>query len=128
MSQLKGHYFSVLTDGSGDGSKVDSRATLGRLYAVELIDGDYDNNVDITVSVINTQSGVDKSLLVAANWDSDKTLYPRTLQHGDTDGAALTGTAGGDRALPVVDGTLKVTIAQGGAAHTGGCIVYVLEG
>jgi len=40
-------------------------------------------------------------------------------------GAALTGTAGGDRCMPIIDGPVSLTIAQGGATHTGGAILYV---
>jgi hypothetical protein len=52
--------------------------------------------------------------------------YPRALAC-DAACTALTGTAGGDRVMPVVAGTLQLVIASGGALTSGGCIVYVME-
>ncbi len=126
MGRLVDVRLDVTTDTNGDGSLVASRALVGRLYAVDLIDGTYDDGVDATLSCINTPSGVARDLLVIANYNTDQTLYPRTLLHGDSNGAALTGTAGGDRDMPLVNGTLKLVIAQGGNTKTGGVIAYVL--
>jgi hypothetical protein len=127
MARIQARYLSVTTDGSGDGTATDTTPMFGYLYAVDLIDGSYDDGVDFTLQAINNPiSGVTKNLLVIANFNTDQTLYPRTLMHGDTDGAALTGTAGGDRCMQIVNGTLKATIAQGGATKTGGCIVYIM--
>lgn len=124
--KLEPFYMTVTTDASGDGTATANKGVLGKLYAIDLIDGTFDDGVDITVATINNPiSGVTKTLFVKADFNTDSTVYPRTLVHDDAAGAALTGTAGGDRAMPVVDGTLKVTIAQGGNAKTGGCIVYV---
>jgi hypothetical protein len=51
-------------------------------------------------------------------------FYPRYLVHAVADGAALTGTAGGDRAAPIVSGVLKVVVASGGDTKTGKVIFY----
>lgn len=125
--RLEPFYLSVTTDGSGDGTATADRSVLGQLYAIDLIDGSADDGVDVTVTAINNSlSGVVKTLFVKADFNTDSTVYPRTLVHDDAAGAALTGTAGGDRAMPVVNGTLKLTIAQGGNAKTCAAIVYVL--
>lgn len=127
MSKLKSVILTGTTDGSGNQTVTDTKASYGFLYAVELIDGSADDGIDFTLETINNPiSGVTKPLLVIADFNTDQTQYPRTLIHSDTTGAALTGTAGGDRAMLVVDGTLQVRIAQGGAAKTFGCIVYLL--
>lgn len=126
MGKLVDVRLEVTTDGAGAGTATATRALTGRLYAVDMIDGTLEDGVDATLSVINSPSGVDRNVLVFANFNSDQTVYPRTLLHGDGDGAALTGTAGGDRDMPLVNGTLKLTIASGGATKTGGLIAYVL--
>jgi hypothetical protein len=51
-------------------------------------------------------------------------FYPRDLVHAVADGAALTGTAGGDRTMPILAGVLKVTVASGGNAKSGKLIIY----
>jgi hypothetical protein len=54
-------------------------------------------------------------------------FYPRDLVHAVADGAALTGTSGGDRDLPILAGVIKVVIASGGDTKTGKVIVYFEE-
>jgi hypothetical protein len=95
----------------------------GRLIAVEWIDGDLADGVDAVLSVIGTSSGVDYTLLTLTNADNDAWYYPRRLVH-DEAGVALTGTSGGDRAMAVILGTLKLVISSGGDSKTGGCVVY----
>jgi len=112
----------VTTDGSGDGTVNDIRALFGFLYAVLWLKDDFANGVD---AVLSTQApGNVKTLLTLTDANTDNAFYyPRDLVH-DAAGAALTGTSGGDRALPVIDGTLRLVVAQGGATVAGGCIVY----
>jgi hypothetical protein len=47
--------------------------------------------------------------------------------NGNTDGAALTGTAGGDRTPILAAGRLQVVIAAGGNTLSGSAIVYVSD-
>lgn len=126
--RLKTLEFSVTTDASGDGSQTATRSILGLLYAVEWSDGNFDNGVDATLSILNGELGDSDTTTIAThtNADAGDWYFPRELVHDAAGGAALTGTAGGDRALPVVNGTLKLTIASGGNAKTGGCVVYYL--
>lgn len=114
------------TNGSGAATITAETPRLGMLYAVELVDGDLADGVDLTLKVIRTVSGVDLTLYNGTDFNSDAMKYPRHLVH-DESGTALTGTAGGDRTMPVVAGTLQVTLAQGGDTKTGGCIVYLCD-
>jgi len=98
------------------------RAPSLKLYAVEWIDGDFADGVDAVLSVTNTLSGVDTTLLTLTNADNDKWYFPRVLVQGVT-GTDLTAIYD----MLVVDGTLKLTITNGGNGKTGGCVVY-LEG
>jgi hypothetical protein len=97
-----------------------------KLYSVVWIDGDLADGVDAVLSVTNTDVGIDATLLTLTDANSDATYYPRYLQHGEA-GAALTGTAGGDRTQAPVVGKLKLVVASGGDAKTGGAVVYLCE-
>jgi hypothetical protein len=97
---------------------------LGRLFSVQWIDGTFDNGVDGIISTQGHQSS--KTLLTVTDGDDDALYYPRDLVHDET-GAALTGTQGGDRAMPLMVGTLRLVVSDGGNAKTGGCIVFYVE-
>ena len=103
-----------------------SRSVLGRIYAVKWIDGDLADGVDFVLTAVG--GVVDTTILTVADANSDAMYYPRALVNAQADGAALTGTSGGDRDLPVIDGTLTLAITSGGDTKTGGCIVYYYEG
>lgn len=112
----------VTTNGSGDGTVNDIRALFGFLYAVLWLKDDFADGVD---AVLSTQApGNVKTLLTLTDANTDnKWYYPRDVMH-TLAGAALTGTGGEDLTLPVIDGTLRLVVAQGGATVAGGCIVY----
>jgi len=111
-----------------DGSlTVTSEASYNaKLYSVVWVDGDLADGVGGTLTVTNTDVGIDATLLTLSAANNDATYYPRYLQHGET-GTALTGTAGGDRTLAPVVGRLKLVIASGGDTKTGGAVVYLCE-
>lgn len=95
---------------------------LGKLYAILYKPGTTDTGATVTVT---TQGIFAKPLLTKANAGTSDTLYyPRDLVHGVADGAALTGTAGGDRCLPLVNGAPRVVIASGGDTKSGSVILY----
>jgi len=123
---LKSIKLTGTTSAGGAVTITATRSILARLYAVEWIDGTFDDGVDGTLSFVQSESEVDTTLLTLTDANSDAWYYPRALVH-DASGTALTGTAGGDRTLPVINGTLKLVIAQGGNAKTGGCIVYYCD-
>lgn len=111
----------ITTDGSGAGSgTAGSVPGGGTLYAIQLIDGTFDDGVDVTASA--EQGDVSISLLVKADFNTDSIYYPRVLQNLNTDGTALT-----THCEPVVIGFPKIVIAQGGNAKSGSFIFYIRE-
>jgi len=110
---------TTATDGSAT-AYAEAIAGAQTLYAVQLVDGDLADGVDVTLTCENEDLSM--PLLVAADWNSDKMVYPRVLENLNTDGTALT-----SHCMPVVFGRPKVVIAQGGAVKTGKVILYVLE-
>ena len=117
------------TTNSGGATITSTETVKGFLYKVKWVDGDLADAVTAVLSVVETPEGVDETLLTLSNPDAnaDKNYYPRDVVH-KADGSALTGTAGGDRIKPLVVGKLKLVIASGGSAKTGGAHVYILEG
>lgn len=113
------------TDGSGDSVDTSEFPVLGQLYAVYHNDGDYANGVDVTLTYTN-QVGDSVTLLTLTDANSQAMYYPRHQVHGN-DGAVL--TLDGTRIaydLPVIDGIVTSTVAQGGATKSGSEILYVL--
>ena len=126
MNRLESMRLIGATSAGGAATIAGEAPVLGLLYAVEWVDGDLVDGVDAVLSVTLTESAVNQTLLTLTDANSDAWYYPRALVH-DAAGAALTGTAGGDRCLPVINGVLSLTIASGGATKTGGAIVYYYE-
>lgn len=115
---------SGTTDGDGALTVNGESAILGRLYAIQWVDGDFTDGVD---AVISTQGhGASKTLLTLTDANTDALYYPRDLVH-DATGGVLTGTAGGDRVLPLLVGKPRLVVASGGATKTGGCILFYYE-
>jgi len=114
------------TDGSGAFTSAQGAAVLGRLYAIEYRPGTIDTGATLTVTC---EGDASKPLLTKASAGTSNTwFYPRDLQNAIADGAALTGTAGGDRALPVLNGYIKGVLASGGTSVAGGSmVVYYME-
>lgn len=119
MSELRNIRINVTTNGSGDGSSTAASPIFGFLEMVDWIDGDAADGVDGTLTVTGTSSGTDHTLLTLTNANADAVYYPRRVVD-TTAGAATTGVY--DRFL--IDGYLKLTVAQGGATKTCGCVVY----
>lgn len=111
---------SVTTDTAGDGTTTHGDLVQGYLYAVQLVDGDFADGVDVTLACVNND--LTYNLLVKADFNSDQMAYPRTLQHLDSSGAALT-----THCEPIVTGKPRVTIAQGGAVKTGSVRLFVRD-
>lgn len=108
------------TDASGDLTVTDPNHIIGLLYAVQLIDGSFDDGVDITIT--SEHGDLAMPNLVMANFNSDQMQYPRVLETLNTSGAALS-----THCMPIVNGKPKMVIAQGGNAKTGGCVLYIIE-
>lgn len=122
MSELRDVKLMVTTAADQSGSATATRPVFGYLEFVDWIDGDFSNGVDAVLSVTGTASGTDHTLLTLTNADNDAVYYPRRVVD-TTAGAAASGVY--DRF--VVAGYLKLAITDGGAAKTGGCVVYISE-
>lgn len=125
--KIKDYRINVTVNADGDGTGYSESGVFGLLYKVQWISGDLaDNNTSVLTCDNSSQSDETLLTLGAGEGDTDLVYYPRALAC-DAAGTALTGTAGGDRVMPLVLGTLKLVIAAGGVSKTGGCIVYVME-
>lgn len=93
------------------------------LHAVEWVDGTLADGVDAVLSLINTPSGVDKTILTLTNADNDLWYYPWTLVSKNDGSTAATDFF----AEQVVTGQLKLAVTNGGDAKTGKCLVYLRE-
>lgn len=110
------------TTSAGGAAAVAGHVVLGKLYAIEYQPGTTDTGATLTLTC---ESDSSKPLLTKASaGTSNSWYYPRDLVHAVADGSALTGTAGGDRCLPILSGNPKVTVASGGNAKSGKVIFY----
>ncbi len=109
------------TSAGGAATITATRPVLGLLFAVEWIDGDLADGVDAVLSVIQTGSAVDQTLLTLTDANADAWYYPRTTEDDPT------GTALATYTYPVINGVMQLVIASGGDTKTGGCIVYYIE-
>jgi hypothetical protein len=118
---MKRQYFPYTTSAGGAATVLGS-SVLGECCGVLYKPGTTDTGATVTVTA---EGEVSHTLLAKANaGTSNLWFYPRELVHKAEDGAALTGTAGGDRTEPIIDGAIKVTIASGGSTASGAVIVY----
>jgi hypothetical protein len=115
------------TTATGGALTVTAETTVrGLLHAVEWIKGDFADGVDAVLSVLRDDNAANYTLLTLTNANTSTVYYPRVIVHSEA-GAALTGTSGGDRVPPVLNGRLRLAVAEGGDAKTGGAIVYYTE-
>lgn len=108
----------LTTDSAGAASVTSEDKYLGMLYAVQLIDGDLADGVDLTLTC--EQGDLSIPLLTIADFNTDQMQYPRVLETLNTAGSALT-----THTRPIVNGYLKAVLAQGGDVKTGAVIVYI---
>jgi hypothetical protein len=108
------------TDADGDATATSEASYNSKLYAVGWIVGDYAEGVDAVLSVVNTDTGVEQTLLTLTDADANKVYYPRELVHTNA-GVAIDGEID----LPVCVGKLKLVVDDGGNAKTGGVVVYL---
>jgi len=98
------------------------RPVFGKLYAIEYRPGTIATGATLTITCEGYAS---KPLLTKATaGTSDSWYYPRDLVHAVADGAALTGTSGGDRCLPILNGIPRAVIADGGNSKAGTVVLY----
>lgn len=116
---LKPFVLPVTTDASGNGS-FETQKVIGRVYAVQLVDGNFDDGVDITLTSEDADLSI--PILTKADFNTDQMVYPRVACALNTDGTALTVYD-----MPVCNGTIKAVVAQGGNVKNGSFKVFVLE-
>jgi hypothetical protein len=114
---------NVTTDGSGDATAYGDLGAMGGglVYAVQTIDGDLADGVDLTLTAETGDMSI--PVLVKADFNTDGIYYPRVLIHLNTDGTNITG----QYTYPLAVGRFKAVIAQGGATKTGAILVYMVE-
>lgn len=118
---MKKQVISVTTAADGSAA-VSGHVVYGELYAIEYQPGTIDNGATI---VCTCEGAGSKPLLTKATAGTAVAwFYPRDLVHAVADGAALTGTSGGDRTEPILAGVLKVAVTSGGNAKSGKVIFH----
>ena len=115
--------FKITTNASG-AATVNSHAVLGKLYAIEYQPGTIATGATVTVTCTGPNGSSKPLLTKATAGTSDSWYYPRDLVHAVADGAALTGSSGGDRCGPILQGIPRVVIASGGDTKTGYLYIY----
>jgi hypothetical protein len=116
---------TVSAGGAFDNTTTKQMAILGKLYSIEYRPGTLDTGATVTVTC---EGDASKPLLTKATaGTSNLWFYPRDIVHAVADGAVLTGTAGGDRCQPILNGWIKVVIASGGVSMSGSLVVYYEE-
>jgi hypothetical protein len=112
---------SWTTDASGDAS-VYGASIFSRVHAIDYLPGTTATGATVTVTC---EGAMTTTLLAKTSAGTANTrYYPRVLVHGNTDGAALTGTSGGDREPALAQGRLKVVIAAGGNTFSGSVVIH----
>lgn len=112
------------TDASGDLTVTATIPSFGLLHAVEWKDGDLTDGVDAVLSVTETHSGVDYTLLTLTNANNDAWYYPLAAAH-DNAGAGVTYDGTNEIYVPMaIAGKLKLVISSGGDSKSGGAVVY----
>ena len=118
---MKKQTITITTIADGSGTAI-GHSVFGELCAVEYQPG----TLATGATIVLTCEGVgSKPLLTKSNAGTAVAwFYPRDLVHAVADGAALTGTSGGDRTEPILAGVLKVAVTAGGNVTTGKVIFY----
>lgn len=111
---------------AADGSLTVTANTQARglLKSVEWIDGDLADGIDVVLSCVRDDNAADITLLTLTDANTDAVYNPRYPAH-DAAGAAV--TYDGTNEIYVeqfVNGYLKLVVADGGNAKSGGMIVY----
>ena len=104
-----------ITTSAGGAFSQTVKLTKGLLYKIVWTQGGLAATTDLTITSQNGTTVFSQSN-ITANFEK----YPRTLQHLNTDGTALT-----THDYYLVDGPLTLTIAQGGATATGYIELFV---
>ena len=112
------------THASTGAASTTGRIIFGKLYAVKYEPGNIDTGATLTITCVHPNTGAKPLLIKASAGTAISWYYPRDLVHAVADGAALTGTSGGDRCLPILDGAITAAIASGANSKTGRVVIY----
>lgn len=111
----------VTTAADGSATGTSTNWVFGFLFRISYLPGTLDAGADLTIT---SEGPISQSLLVKANaGTSNVPLYPRTVSNAGNDGAAGTTYD----TLPLIDGKIKVVVAQGGDTKTGTLIFYYFD-
>jgi len=125
---MKKVLIGVTTGASSGAGNTDSGDIFGKLYSILYIPGNIATGATITITCKNGAPGATpftQTLLVKASAGTANVMfYPRELVNATADGAALTGTSGGDRACPLVAGRINFAVASGDNSKTGYVVIY----
>lgn len=108
---------SITTNASGDFTRI-IQSTEGLLYQIKLDIGSLISTTDITLTEVSTGD----ILYAQTNNTTSFNKYPRILQSSNTDGTILT-----THDYILVQGNLKLTIAQGGNTTKGDLRILVVR-
>ena len=121
---MRSRTFILATGAASGAASVTSGPVFGKLFAIKYMPGTIATGATFTVTCAHSDAS-SKPLLTKANaGTSNAWFYPRDIVNAVADGAALTGTSGGDREKPIIDGILTVAIATGGNSKAGKAVVY----
>ena len=115
---MKHAYLSFTTDGSGNATETTNHSISGLIHSFEWFGAGLAAGADLTISLVDTGSDVDRDLLTITNTaNSNKEYFPQTLEHDDTGGDLATYTE------QVVMGKIQAVIAQGGATNAAKLVI-----
>jgi hypothetical protein len=114
----------LITSSAGSAGTVTEKHRPGNyvyaVHAVEWIDGDFADGVDAVLSVVNTLSGVEQTILTLTDANSDAWYFPRIAESSNVGTPLTTNTP------MLANGDLRLVVSAAGSVKTGGCIVYLV--
>jgi hypothetical protein len=120
LSEQRGlqlHTVSATTSAGGAATVYTDVPVWGEVVSIAYVKSTFDNGVDFTIT--GETSGV--SLWTDTDVNASEIVYPRVLENGNTDGAALTTRQG----VVLAGERVKIVIAQGGNAKAGSFRIIV---
>ena len=123
--KLKSLKITGTTAAGGTATLTSERPVVGRLYAVQWIDGDLADGVDAVFTCQGPEVAI--TLLTLTDANNDGLYYPRHATC-DNAGAALTVTEDSPtHCLPLLYGKIQIAVSSGGATKTGGAEIFYFD-
>lgn len=108
------------TDSSGDLTVTYGHHVLGKLLAIQWIDGSFVDGVDAVFSFEQDGPGADRTVDTLTDANNDAWLHPVV---GVDDNAAT--PVANQYTQYIIDGYPKMVVSSGGDTKTGGMILYI---